>query len=346
MSKASLNLSLSSTGFDEDTQEFHVSLDRALFKDPVTIISTVLEANGFSINLENILACLDQLKVGVLAKLNARGNQPYPIAKAYLPCFYFKLPSKNQVGFTLKRFYQEIEHYELAISELQEQSQQPIRRKPKPKESESEKLIALEEENKLLKKEVEDLKIVLSRAVKSEASATQALASQNLLPNNIRLGVVRELNIEDRQIILKSGRKTISISMAMSNILPNIEDKCLVHYVDGSPKACFFYESTGIALRPILSKIIAMDSQIIKVRDLNRRTWCIPIRNEEEAKEVAGLKDGDHLQIYIVDNHVIRIEALVPQKADFVSLTHEELSRQQIVRAQQLKDRSQKETGS
>ncbi len=327
LGKASLSLQLSSTGFDEERQEFHVSLDRALFKDPVTIISTVLEANGYVLNLENILASLDQFKFVPLAKVNQRS--PHPVAKSYLPCIKFQLPSKSQVGPTLRRFYDEIQHYEVAINELQQQNTAPLRQSRRP-DSHKEQVMKLEEENKVLKKEIDDLKLMLSRAVKSEATANKALASQNLLPNNIRLGIVRELIIEDRQILLKSGRTSIIVPMALSQVLPNVKDKCLVHYEKGIAIGCFFYETNGIVLKPVLSQIIVMDSQVCKVRDINRRTWCIVIKNEEEAKILKLLKKGDFLQLFIFDNQVLRFESMIGQKRDFCAGVLESLTRRHI----------------
>lgn len=324
LGKASLSLELSSTGFDEETQEFHVSMDRALFNNPVAIISTVLEANGFILNIENILAALDQLKFAPLVKSGSRGSSS--TIKYYLPCLKFQLPSKGQVGPTLKRFYEEIQHYELAINELQQQEKAPVKGQRKS-EQHKEQIMKLEEENKLLKQEVSDLKLLLNRAVKSEATANKALASQNLLPNDIRLGIVRELNIEDRQILLKSGRTSISVPMALSPILPNVKDKCLVHYDKGNVIGCFFYETTGILLKPILSQILAKDSQVCKVRDINRRTWCITIKNEEEAKMLSSLSRKDYLQLFIFDQQILRFSPMVGHSKDFTAGVLESLAR-------------------
>ncbi|MEJ2443645.1 MAG: hypothetical protein P8Y42_09325 [Exilibacterium sp.] len=82
------------------------------------VIETVLRVNGFSLNLENILACLDELKIGATVQLgnNFPGGTHAP--KSFIPSVQFRLPQKVTIGPMLKKFYAEIESYESIIAEF------------------------------------------------------------------------------------------------------------------------------------------------------------------------------------------------------------------------------------
>ncbi|NRA63269.1 MAG: hypothetical protein HRU19_02230 [Pseudobacteriovorax sp.] len=326
LDKASLSLGLSDSNFNEDTGEFFVTIDRALFKSPLEIITTVLEAHGFLQNLENILACLDQLKFGVVATSGGKVSKEGLVAKNYLPAISFKMPQKSITGYSLKKFYQEVEAYELAIKELQDNPE-----KKTPSKSNKKDLVEtnkeLEAEVKTLKQEIDSLNNLLQKAVKSEAYANQALASQNILPTQMRLGVVRDIDVGNRVVIVKSSRTTVNLPLTLCELLPNVGDKCLIQIDSGVVTGCYFYETTGERLKPILCEIIMHQNQIVKVRDTSRRTWLVSPQNDIERDSLSRLKKKDFVLLYVVDGQILRFQNIVPGTIPYFDLFKDLFSR-------------------
>ena len=316
LNKASISLSLSSTDFDEETGEFHVSIDRAVFHQPLAIISKVLEAHSYETNLENILACLDHLYIGVHAKTSGRVKNGLTTAKSYLPSLVFKLPQKTGLGFALKKFYEEVQAYEHAIQSLSTGETQPAKPTSRPGDL-KEKIQTLEDDKAQLEAEVAHLQGLLDKALRSEANANQALASQNLLPANLRLAIVKDLDLENRCIVLKSGRTNVNVPISLAEILPVTGDKCLLQMENGSLRGCYFYQTGGVKLKPILATIIHSKDQCYKLRTEDRRSYLLEVQNEAEERALYGKKVGDCALIYLVNDKIIAITALEKHATDY-----------------------------
>ena len=189
LSKANLNPKLSAVDFDEDGKFFYMTVDRALFTDPVTTIRTVLDAHGYVANLENVLSCLDSFRFSVHTRLRNRAaddNGPANV-EDYLPCLCFELPQKNRIGPVLRSFYDEIARYDTkAANDKRKDFQQDTSRNRIRKLTEQKQ--KLEQENEELRQQVSELTRQLSAEQRSLSRASRALDSQQMLPANARLG--------------------------------------------------------------------------------------------------------------------------------------------------------------
>ena len=335
LSRASYTPSLSSTGIDDERQLFHVTLDKVTFKTPVEVISTVLHANGYDDNLENILACLDDFKLGAKGRLKNKTSQSAP--KSFLPCIQFRLPNKSLVGSTLQKFYDEIDGYESTIAKLNDKPG-PKKAKTKSVEELQAQIKKLEAQNKLLKSEKAALSDQLNRAIKSEASANSALVSQNILPAEIRLGVVKGIDINSRSVLLKSGRTNINFPLVLANILPAEGDHCLLHIRKGNVLGGFFYNSKGKKLEPSFAEIVFAKGKSCKFRDKNRNMWVLEAQNEDEEELFKRFNRGDPILVYFLEGQILKVSELTTADGnDYGDKIEEVLVRHQLL-VQQTKE--------
>jgi hypothetical protein len=321
LSRATYSSQLSSASIDDETQSFHITIDKILYKHPVEVIEAVLHANGFSLNLENILACMDDFKIGASVQLGQGFEDQSSEPTSYIHCLQFRLPQKTAVGPTLSKFYAEIDSYESIIADLKGD---PVSRSSyaRREQENQDKIDTLTAENNLLRAELKALRNHLDRVTQSNEMANQALESQNILPSNVRLATVREVNLEDRVIFLKSAQTTLSLPLIMCNILPEPGDRCLVHIEQGSTLGCFFFDDRREPLQAQLARVVLVKDDLCKIRDENRNTWVIKAKNDTELKFFRKLNSNDSLLLYLLDSRPLRFEALlrplVSAHADFV----------------------------
>ncbi|MFW7381127.1 MAG: hypothetical protein ACOH5I_20095 [Oligoflexus sp.] len=310
LSKASYSPDLSSTAMDEETQTFHVTMDKITFKKPVEIITTVLDANGYALNLENILSCLDELTMGARVKLNQKtAGANCPTARDFMPCIQFQLPTKAKVGPMLQRFYSEIENYETQISRLQKnhvEKRAPKTKSPEQLQKEIEKLKA---DNTKLKSQVDELSSRLAQAAKFQANANKALASQNIMPPDIKMATVREISMSDRQVLVKSGRTAYQVPLTILYHLPEPGDSCLLHIQDGHVAGAFFYDGAGQRFDTDLAQILFADAKRCKLRK-QRQVHILHAKNAAEEEVFRQLKRHQNVILYSVNQVIIRVESL------------------------------------
>jgi hypothetical protein len=188
LNRATYLVDISKTEMDSTDGSFFTTIDKVLFKGLPEVITKVLSANSFSLSLENILGCLDNLIFGVRARIyDKKEDDDDPVkVKNYSHCLSFQLPSKRKVGPLLKSFYDEIEKYETVIARY--------RGKVEPKRAGQEKtptemktdIKELKAENTWLKQNIAELTREMSKMKKSHMYASKALESKNVLPSNIR----------------------------------------------------------------------------------------------------------------------------------------------------------------
>ncbi len=331
LSRATYSEELSSTGFDAETQNFHVSIDRILFTSPVSIIQTLLEAHGYTLNLENFLACLDDLHVTVMAQTQASEQSPY-IGRRYLPTLQFRLPSKLHVGPLLKKFYTEIEAYEAAIKTLKEDPKGPAR--SDRKEQQKEKIEALERENQDLKQQIKDLKIELQRASQSIAQVNRALSDQNLMPPEIRLATVKAIAWDERLIHLKSGRTSFHLAFIKAQTVPEVGERCLVHIDQGIVQNAFFFETKGQRLTPALATVLFTAGGQCKIRDSLRRSQTLTAKNDEERALFQRLRRHDKLLVASLGDVIVSFQELpLSHDEHFIDRMQEQLAQFEIYSA-------------
>lgn len=311
LSRASYSPDLSSTDLDAETASFHVTLDRVLFKKPVDVAITVLNAHGYAINLENILSCLDQLVLGAKVKVPERGgDEGRALVKNFLPCVQMTLPSKSKIGVLLKHFYAEIQGYEAEIARLQDGELKKDGDKQKSREQLMREIEKLSAENSRLQTKLDDASAQLSEALRFQANANRALASQNIIPPQLRLAQVRELIFAERAVLLRSGRTNISLPMALLEGLPKQGESCLVNVVDGTALGAFFYESKGQAFQKDWADVLLARPEVCKIRDSQRRQHILKAQNELESELFRQLKRGQKLVLYKAGDVIIRVEGM------------------------------------
>lgn len=335
LAKADFQLSLSSAEMDEDTKTFSVTYDRLLFQNPLVAITTILEKHGFVINLENILSCFDQMKMSVKGYVVAKEQgEDSPKVKGFIPTLSFNLPKKSNKGFLLSKFYKEIEAYEAEIQRVQKE------KVPDTKDAkEKEKLISrlnksvskLTSENEKLKIQTEDLANKLNQIKVSHKNIEKALQSGDVMPANIRLGVVKSISLIDRLITVRSGRKTLHVSTSYLTSIPVIGEQCLLLFEEGHINGAYFYQSKGEPFKYSTAQILAVENNQMKIRDSKRRTMVITAQSSEEEYILSTLKRGDEIMIQSVDGIIIRYDKFNKGKPmDYQMVIQEEIALEQI----------------
>jgi hypothetical protein len=310
LSKAAYNENLSFTDLEEESNTFSVSIDRVLFKKLIEVAHTVLNAGGYLINLENTLAVLDSLVIGTRVKLATKDlGSECPVVKHHIPTLQMKLPTKNRIGTLLGLFYDEIKSYEAEIARLSG----TVKKGDSQKQDSAE----LTKENKKLVQENEDLKAQLELLLQKNAcyeklnkDASRALAEQNMLAPSLRNAVVKEVNIKDRMIHLKSGRTSFMFPLALTTTIPVIGENCLVKIVDGNIRGAFFYEGQGGTMQPRLAEVIYVKDGICKIRDGNRYEYIQKAANEAERLVINTFKRGHKILAYFYEHELIRFSAI------------------------------------
>ena len=314
LSKARLNVKLSAVDFDEEGKYFYMTLDRAVFTDPVSTIQKVLDAHGFVPNLENILSCLDSFRFSVYTRLQKDNDSAIAAAKVddYLPCLCFELPRKNRIGPTLKSFYDEVSRFDTKAkdgkcNDSQKAAEKQTIRKLKEKNS------ALETENHELEQQVVELTRQLSAEQRSLSRASKALDSQQVLPANARLGRIESIDLKQRVAKVKCQRRVYEIPTHILDRVPDYQARCLITFdeKDDKPLGIVFFSNTELAdLENRTAKLLYVDDSTFKARDSKRTEFQIKAVNANEADTIRGLSRGDRVVISIADGYVVRFSVL------------------------------------
>ena len=311
LSRGTISEALTSSDMDPNTETFHATVDRVLFKKPVEMVMTVLEANGYTPNLENILSCLDQLIVGVKSRISSR--QIATDAKQirlYMPCLTFKMPIKGRIGPLLRKFYSEIEAYEAEVERLQGGgSAKKIVDKEQSKAELRDEIKVLHAENRELRSLLDVAAKNLTESRQSFAQAERAMASGNYLPTDIRPATVKEILLNERVVALRTGRKVFHISMSTLTTVPPVGEACLVHIKGGVSGQAFFFESPGSPFRKELATVLNAENGVIKIRVHSRQRLVLDPKNEVERAAFLGLRRGDKIVLKIFEQHVVGFES-------------------------------------
>jgi len=314
VTKASINKSLSSVGYDDDEKFFYITIDKVLFSDPVSTIKTVLDAHGFVPNLENVLSCLDSFVFSVHGKIANKGNSDAGSGKLeeYFPCVRFELPQKNKVGKILQSFYDEIAKYEAKTSTDNHASWLPDPEVKKLKDLKAE-IAELKAENRELQEQVSALTQQLSREQKSLSRASRALDSQRVLPDNARICRVEQMNLKQRMIKVKCHRRTIDIPTHMLDRVPDFQARCLITFNEGedTPAGIIFFDDQELGdLEKRTAELLYVEGDTFKARDSRRNEFQIKAVNPMEAETIKALARGMKVVISIAEGFVVRFSLL------------------------------------
>lgn len=335
--QASYDAELSSAGRDEDQHVIYMTVDRVAYRPAPEVVDKVLAANGFALNLENILACLDELRVGYRVRPTNHAALPntIPVAQAFIPALTLKLPAKNRVGPLLAKFYAEVDRYQAELAQLREEkgrSQGDRRRELDEVRKERDRL---REQNLLLQVELEALSRELVSLKKAHADATRALAEQNALPAQVRLAQVHDVDLDRRHVALKSGRKVFSVPLVALWVFPEKEDPCLVSIQDGQVSGVFFHEGSPAPPGMVIGEVLHVARGRCKIREENRRTRVIRAQNPAEEELIHQMRRGHRVLLFLHEDELIRFTpcgAFDPET--FVRAVQESITRWEITQSE------------
>jgi hypothetical protein len=344
LSRASLNKNLSAVDYDQDGKFFFITIDKVMFGDPVSTIKTVLDAHGFVANLENVLSCLDSFVIAAYARTSGEADEGgVTRVSEYTPCLRFELPQKNKVGDILQSFYDEIAKYEARVGGDKTSQWSPNPEVKALKDLKTE-LADLKSENSELREQVSQLTQQLSREQKSLSRASRALDSQQLLPDNARIGRVDRVDLKRRLVYVKCNRKVIEVPTHMLDRVPEYQARCLITLdEDGdSPIGVVFLDNLEWKdLEKRTAELLFVEGDSFKARDSKRNEFQIKAVNDLEADTIAGLRRGMKIIISIADGFVVRFSVLGATLAEqFISHIREQIIVHDLARNQLVAVRS------
>lgn len=264
----SIDPALGKVWSDEGTGEIAVSIERVLFDNLLDIAARYLEPQGYSLNLENLLATIDSMRLGAFAAVSSRpGSDGRAIAKKLMPAVYMHLPRKNLVGPLLQRFYDEVGRYERELARLQEF------------ESKSKKVIeaavrdqtgrqaveALRLENLALRDELTRLSGRLARAEEA-MRAVPVVSSTDQFPVGVRSCVVRAIRPGEGVVLLKSGDQQFSVSLKAVGGIPEINARALSFHEGGVLRSVWVFDPAVRPFKVKLATVLGVDARRVKVR--------------------------------------------------------------------------------
>ena len=223
-----------------------------------------------------------------------------------------RLPTKNRVGPLLAKFYAEVDSYQSELARLREEkgrSQGGLRKEVDALKKERDEA---QEQNAILQAKLDDMTRELHQVKKAHAEAARALAAQHLLPSQVRLAHVQEVDLETRHVALKSGRKVFSVPLVALWVFPEKEDPCLVSIQNGEVVGVFFHENAQTLPKMLIAEVLAVEPGRCKIREENRRTRVIDAQNPAEAALISQLRRGQRVLLFVHHNELIRFTPTMP----------------------------------
>ena len=335
--QASYDAKLSSAGRDEDQHVVYMTVDRVAFRPAPEVVNKVLEANGFALNLENILACLDEFRVGY--RIRPANDTPLPntipVARAFIPAMTLKLPAKSRVGPLLAKFYAEVDSYQTELARLREDKGRSQSDQRKELDELREERDRLQEQNRILQAKLEDLSRELVTLKKAHADATRALAEQNFLPAQVRLAQVHDVDLDTRHVALKSGRKVFSVPLVALWVFPEKEDPCLVSIQNGQVSGVFFHEGSQTPPGMVIGEVLHVARGRCKIREENRRTRVIKAQNPAEEELIHQMRRGHRVLLFLHGDELIRFTPCGAFDAEaFVRSVQESITKWEITQSE------------
>lgn len=319
ISKASINKDLSAVNFDTHSKFFYITVDKILFSDPISTIKSVLGAQGFVANIENILSCLDSFEFSIYAKISDKEDSHTAPVKVneYLPCIRFELPQKNKVGGILQDFYDEIARYQSKLKKP-DQLSRLISTESKIDKNLSKENTLLRENNEVLRKQVNILTEQLiaekkSSQQESRENNVQDKGSHESLPGNTKICRVEHVDLKRRIVKVKSVRRMIDIPTHMLDRVPEFKARCLITFDDEGkvPLGILFFNNEELgSLERRTADLLYVEGDTFKARDSKRNEFQIKAVNNMEEATIKSLRRGMKVLISIVDGYVVRFSVL------------------------------------
>lgn len=275
--------SLSKVWISETTGELCVSMDRLLFETPLSAAIRYMEPQGFDLNLENILACLDSMKFGVFAKISSgKASDGRDVAKKIIPALYMRLPQRTAKGILLQKFYDEIAKYESELTRLQQYEAQSKRVMQEAVKDETGRaaVLQLQRDNELLRQEVEKL----SKRVAQLNTAIQSVPLQHRetqLPPGLKLCQVRQVKEEENTVHLKSEAGQYSCALSKFNGVPVVGARAITVHEGGQVRGVWVFDPTPESFTHRTAEVLYVDGPRIKVRCTDRMEMILEATPEK-----------------------------------------------------------------
>jgi hypothetical protein len=304
LSHSSFDPSLSKVWHDPQSGELCASVDRLTFEPLSVIVQKFLEPNGFALNLENLLACLDSMRVGLFAKAGTAKGGKHPLKKHW-PMVYMRQPQKHSRGFLLGRFYEEINRYEAELTRLQQFESQSRRQAQEAVKDESGRALALQlmRDNDNLKQEINRLAARLQN-MESAMRDVPIAKSDVQLPSGSRSCTVRSIQIHDQTVHFSSEKGQFSWSLKLLGGVPEIGARGIAIFEGGSLRQVLVYEPRLRSFDVEPGVIKAVDGTRIKIEFADRTQQLYTL---DTASEVPPL--GSTLVVTKYQDQLIDIQA-------------------------------------
>ena len=300
---ASIDPSLSKVWSDDATGELAVSLERVLFDGLLDISARFLEPHGFSLNLENLLAIIDSMRLGVFATTSSKpASDGRLVAKKLMPILFMHLPRKNKIGPLLQRFYDEIGRYETELGRLQDMESKSKKAMESAIRDESGRKTA-----ELLRHENQSLREELAKMGKRLAMAEGALRSvpsssaDNQIPVGVKSCVVRAVRPSEGNVLIKSGDNQYSVPLKSLGGLPTINARALAFHEGGVLRSVWVFDPKPEPFTMLLADVVAIDGRRAKLRFADRREQIVTLTGNDHGIIVGGSVSATFAKGQLID---------------------------------------------
>jgi hypothetical protein len=307
VSRADFDLSLGKVWNDGARSEIAVSADRILFDQFIDIAARYLDPHGFSLNLENLLATIDSMRLGVFATTSSKpAADGRMIAKKVMPQVYMHLPRKGEVGPLLQRFYDEIGKYESELARLQEVESKTKKSIESAVKDESGKRAVqfLQNENDSLRSELEKLGKRLAAAEQQVQQAT-GQGDVEQLPMGVRSCVIRSVRTTEGTIVVKAGDSQFSVSLKLAKGVPVPNARALGFFESGVIRGLWVFDPAPTSFTTAVATVMAVDGKRVKLRFPNREEKIISMHANSQAIKVGHMIVAVFAGSFLVDLNLL-----------------------------------------
>lgn len=285
ISQATIGPDLSKVWFDEENGSIAVSVDRLLFDNLTEVVSRYLEPNGYSLNLENVLAVLDSMRLGVFAAVASKAQADGKVAaKKLMPALCMQLPKKNDVGKVLRNFYDEIGRYESELARLQNAELKARQTAESSIKDESARKIIenLRVENLALRADLErnQKKLVnLENAFRASAPASH----DDEMPTGARNCVVRSVRVQEGVVLLKTPEAQFTFPLKGMEGTPLTGARAVAFYEGDVVRSVWVYDPLPKPFTSQIARVMSAEGRKIKIRFPSRKETVITLSSDQEA---------------------------------------------------------------
>ena len=289
--------SLAGVGVVQEQKLFYMTLDKAIGEECIAVVEKVLQAEGYAVNHENFISCLETLRCGSLCDTGQAVQNN---------CIAFDLPNPKRKGRLLSSFYEEVSKYENAIHDLQAKVGKGNDTKSDLNEEEAR---SLRKENNSLKAQIQELLAEVSELQKKSSSTDKALLDQNLLPQNFKSAQVKDIDHKKRQVCAVIGRKKVFIPFALLDSMPEISSHVMLYMPSEVPSKLICFEKYAeISYR--IATVMKQRGNVIKVKDSHRESHEYSAKNKIEKSQFQSLKREEQCLVGFFNDEFINIKPL------------------------------------